>query len=264
LRIATSVEAEGGYNATSYMHPSCFNLPRKYAAGANKMTPQHFVRQVLQDGSDSGRDILPTKTEELAAAIATTSIKKKKSNADGDGDDGGDNDASPKAWIASIKAAFEKLEADDGEPASKKAKAASVAVAVDAKREVITRAHIDAYASYKGCKADELKDLLRWNNQVLVGTKDVILTKVIDGMVHGRLGRCQLCNGGKLKFNTDNVHEIVCSGEFDEATQRKISCPYTTMPSKAPRFQPWCVFYIIVYIRILMVFCSTISHTISF
>lgn len=198
------------------------------------MTPEDFVRDVLQDGSDSGRDILPAKMQELVDAIATTSIKKKKTN-DGD-DDGGDSDGtSPKAWIASIKAAFEKQE---GEPASKKAKADDSS---SSKREAITQAHIEAYASYKGCKGDELKDVLRWNKQILAGTKDVILTKVIDGTVHGRLGRCQLCNGGQLKFNVENAHQIVCNGEFDEASQRKITCNYTTIPSKAPRFQPWYV-----------------------
>jgi PADR1 (NUC008) domain len=228
-----------GYMATSYMHPACFNLPRKYSTGANKMSAEDFVRQVLQDGSDSGRDILPAKNAELAAAIATTATPKKKTGGGNDDNDGDGDGTSPKAWIASIKAAFEKLE---DEPASKRAKKqAPDAADTSSKREVITQAHIDAYASYKACKADELKDMLRWNNQILVGTKDVILCKVIDGIVFGRLGRCSMCNGGKLKFNVDNAHEILCNGEFDEATQRKIACPYTTMPSKAPRYLPWYV-----------------------
>jgi PADR1 (NUC008) domain len=232
--------------ATSYTHPACFNLPRKYSAGANKMSAADFVRQVLQDGSDSGRDILPAKNAELAAAIAstTTSVQKKKASGNDDGIDDDGHGTSPKAWIASIKAAFEKLENEGGgasEPAAKRAKAVAVAVADGSKREVITQAHIDAYALYKGCKADELKDLLRWNNQILVGTKDVILCKVIDGMVYGRLGRCSMCNGGKLKFNVDNAHEILCNGDFDEESQHKLACPYTTMPLKAPRFQPWYV-----------------------
>ena len=99
-------------------------------------------------------------------------------------------------------------------------------------------------------KNDELKDVLRWNRQVLKGTKDLLLAKVLDGHVYrGRLTRCPLCLGGKLKLefvgddgDADNYKLAVsCVGSFDEDKQVRLSCNYVTTPEEAPRWKPWYV-----------------------
>ena len=85
-------------------------------------------------------------------------------------------------------------------------------------------------------KVDDLKDLLRWNRQVLKGTKDFVLFKVLDGTVNGRLGLCLLC-GGKLKFMEDKEEMICCSGQFDESANVRIPCSFTDhrLSDKVPR-----------------------------
>jgi hypothetical protein len=65
-----------------------------------------------------------------------------------------------------------------------------------------------------------------------------LLAKVIDGATHGRLPRCSLCEGGRLKLQEDGV-TVTCNGNFDEATNRRVDCNYSGTAEDAPRWQPW-------------------------
>lgn len=222
LRIVAEVPGES-FTTTVSHHPACFSLPRRYTQGAGKMSAIEFVQDILEDRSE-GATILPSQTVELAAAIESKAVKK--SSEDNDGATGVEEE-SP---IVSLKKAFETRTrgVDSKEPPTKKIKS-DVSTSVD-------RA-VDLYGEYYTTKNDELKDILRWNRQVLTGTKDALLYKVIDGALHGRLARCKLC-GGRLKMQGNKV---ICSGSFDEASNRRIDCAYSTAPDDAPRWQPWYV-----------------------
>ena len=66
-------------------------------------------------------------------------------------------------------------------------------------------------------KASELKDILRWNKQIMSGNKEFVLFKVIDGVTNGRLSLCPLC-AGSLKFLEGDYETIHCGGAYDEGT----------------------------------------------
>ena len=66
-------------------------------------------------------------------------------------------------------------------------------------------------------KLPSLKDYLRWNDQMLKGTKDVVLNKVIDIAVRGRFPRCQDC-GGKIAIDEDNDESVKCGGGWDDVS----------------------------------------------
>lgn len=59
----------------------------------------------------------------------------------------------------------------------------------------------------------------------MTGKKDFVLFKVLDGHVHGRLGRCPL-DGGKLKFMEDDYETVHCSGVYDESSQIRMPCSF--------------------------------------
>ena len=207
---------------SSWYHPACFNLPRKYATGASKISPAEFVRDILQDTSSDG-SILPARADELAQAIAAKGGSAVGSGAkeDGEGDPS-------HAAIAKIKKEYEQTVASskgDGEKPSKKAKSNSTTL-------------LEAYGEYHKQTAEKLKTVLRWNKQVQTGNKDFLLLKVLDGCVYGRLARCKLCDGGRLKLLEDG-ETVVCGGTFDEDLSRRIECSYRAKAFEAPRWMPW-------------------------
>lgn len=113
------------------------------------------------------------------------------------------------------------------------------------------QAVVEWYGKYHKLKNEQLKDVLRWNRQVMTPpTKEALLYKAIDGALYGRLARCALCGGGRLKITFPDISKakstpppggalVVCSGSFDEDTQRRIDCAFSCAPSAAPRLQPW-------------------------
>ena len=74
---------------------------------------------------------------------------------------------------------------------------------------------LDAYEIYSKMKADQIKDFFRWNDQVVGGTKDVLVARVIDIHVNGRMMRCNDC-GGKWKQSDKEDDSLLCSGGYDE------------------------------------------------
>jgi poly [ADP-ribose] polymerase len=213
MRIGVHID-NGQFEYVNWTHPACFTMPRKLNMGANAMTTQQFIEAHLED--TTGGEILPAKAEELATEIDKKVDLQKK------GDD--NHSGSP---LDSIKQEYEQQQKDTdsgNEPLPKRTKSSSGKA-------------VELYAKYKSLKVDELKDFLRWNRQVMTGTKDIVLFKAIDGNIYGRLARCVLC-GGRLKMNSDCT-KVICSGSFDEDTSMRIDCAYQVEVPEAPRWQPW-------------------------
>lgn len=91
---------------------------------------------------------------------------------------------------------------------------------------------------YENFTNDELKDVLRWNRQLISGKKDILLQRIIDGHMNGRLGMCPSCSEGKLKLRDDG-EEVFCNGYFDEDSMTRIPCFYTCKREEATRYKPW-------------------------
>jgi len=233
LRIVTVLPAkEDSYEVHQNVHPACFSMPRKYTTGATKMTPEEFVADVLEDISEDGA-VLPEHAAELAAAIG--SAKKKKDDKD-----------SP---IYAVKQAFlARSEQDEKEPAAKKTKTSAKGDAIPTTEHGgVDSRFVDAYAQYHKHTLPALKEILKWNRQHVSGTKDVLLHRILDGVVRGRLPRCPL-DGGRLKLDENDPkskqperHNTVhCQGTFDEESQTRMDCGYCQKVEDAPRVK-WCV-----------------------
>mmetsp|Transcript_5442 Transcript_5442/g.11223 ORF Transcript_5442/g.11223 Transcript_5442/m.11223 type:complete len:351 (+) Transcript_5442:445-1497(+) len=110
-------------------------------------------------------------------------------------------------------------EGESEEPPKKKAKGST--------KDEDLKAMLKVYKKYHKNKVAELKDVLRWNKQLLGGTKEFVLFKVVDGVVHGRLWLCPLC-AGDLKYMEGDYDIICCSGRYDEDIAQRIPCSYTT------------------------------------
>ena len=218
MRLAVTTHG-GDFPITRYFHLPCFNMPRKYTTGADKMTVEQFVDDIVRD--DSGGDILPAKREEVIAAMESKPSAKVKQ------DD----------ILAQLAAAHKAKEEQGNEPAAKKAKTEDDS---DEKPSFVTPEAVDAYGIYHKHKNDSLKDILRWNRQMTSGTKPYLMTKVIDGHLHGRLARCSMC-GGRLKLVENTGMDVTCSGVFDEDAAVHIACVFKAPASEAPRWKPWFV-----------------------
>jgi hypothetical protein len=220
-------------------HISCFKLPRKLSTGSNKLTIEEFVEDHLLDGTENG-DLLSSRKEDILnglhqAAGSAKGGKKKK------GDDNDDQDDDKEESIMdALKAAAKVDEKDAGkEPAKKKAKKKGGNEAGQNEFQEM----LSVYKKHWKKNLAELKDILRWNNQMVGGTKDFLLFKVIDGELHGRLGLCPLCQGD-LKFEEGDFNTVHCRGRYDEDIGRVIPCSYTAprLDSKGvKRCHPWYV-----------------------
>jgi len=233
---------EGGYEIKSYTHPVCFTIPRKYATGANKISVEEFVTDHLQDFSDDGASLLPARAAEVIAAISTKADTKKKDSSAGGGGNG------PLALVQQAYQARQEQQtsgvvASSPPPPAKKTKGADGAAAAATAKEPngALSAAVDAYEQYHKLKNDQLKELLKWNRQHVTGTKDVLLHRVVDGAVYGRLPRCPL-DGGRLKL-LETAECVQCGGTFDESTMTRLDCTYKQPADQAVRAEwyVWCL-----------------------
>lgn len=218
IRIGVHSEVSGkDYTMSSWYHPSCFNLPRKYATGADKMTAEQFLEDIMED--TTGGEILPSRKDEIAEQISSKATPKK----------GGKSEENDRiSVIQNLKDEFNAM-AGNGE----KKRKSSGGDELSPKRAK----ELDVYGEVHTLTNDKIKAELRWNNQVMTGNKDLLVAKLIDGRMNGRVALCSGC-GGKLKFN-DSGDEIVCMGRFDEDTQLRVPCRLTYTLDSAPRFMPW-------------------------
>ena len=105
-----------------------------------------------------------------------------------------------------------------------------------AKELGFTLEYYHAYVRYKAMKIDELKDYLRWNDQLLKGVKNDLVDRCADGEAYGALARCQQCSG-KLEL-INNGKLVKCNGTYDETAGGRINCFFKCAVDKAPR-NPW-------------------------
>ena len=227
LRIIVEVEPSATsareYSLSTNYHPSCFALPKTYVQQG--LSVSLFVEQELQEKDRSTGGILSEHAAEIAAAMevasSSQSSKKRKS-------------AASEGPLAEWKQAAEQRR--------KVPKKASPTAVISSDEDLTTTDPVDLYDHYHSYTIDELKDILRYNRQVLVGTKDVLLYKVIDGCrFNGRLSHCPICQTGRLKidYTAPPEKKVKCNGTFDETSQRRIDCYYTCAPDKAPRHAPF-------------------------
>ena len=150
-----------------------------------------------------------------------------------------------RAALQESKRQVEKdMEEEDDEQPKKKAKKGKAKSATDEIKvdpSILTvddRIRGDTLAIYEKKNIDELKDYLRWNRQILKGTKSILLMKCIDGHIYGRLGRCPVCIEGKLELSQKNEGDTVdCNGYFDTESNSRMSCSFSCKNSDAPRLK---------------------------
>ena len=70
-------------------------------------------------------------------------------------------------------------------------------------------------SSYNSKTNDQLKNVLRANQQSMSGDKKTLLEKVADGEVKGAIPRCPKCGGGYLKYDF-KVDVYGCKGYMDD------------------------------------------------
>ncbi|VEU43036.1 unnamed protein product [Pseudo-nitzschia multistriata] len=216
LKVFVEAPLREGANfamSASY-HVSCFKIPRKLASAG--VDVEQFVGDYLMDNDG---ELLLDRREEvldmLREAASKTKAKTKKAKSS-------ENGSSSTDLMERLKEAA-SVDDDGGKaPPKKKAKTNS-----KSKEEQEFKAMISIYRKYqKGYTVAKLKDILRWNQQLLTGTKSFVLFKVIDGELHGRLSICPLCQGD-LKLMEGDYDKIYCSGRYDEDIGRRIPCSYT-------------------------------------
>jgi hypothetical protein len=214
-------------------HVDCFKLPR----GLSSVSIEEFVEDYLTDGGDerTGQSLFPDQKDEAIRLLHQAAEKKKKGVTKKKS-----IDEDKETILFRLKVAVKAEEDDAKEPPKKKMKKEMTAKNDDSDE---FQAMVPVYKKYHKKKLEELKDILRWNNQILKGTKDFVLFKIVDGELHGRLGFCPLCQGN-LKLNDDDLDNVHCGGRFDEETSAIQVCSYSAPRAgvkSAPRLLPFYV-----------------------
>jgi len=224
------------YAFTSWHHVACFAKPRKM----KELSMEDFVDTILQDKSDLLQDHREEVLEGLNSKKAVTPKKTSSSSAAATAPDEKKSEAHIKLlrWKRIAEKLSVKDEDDEGvKPVKKKMKKEMDSIDLSTVSD-IERKEAAAYKEYSHCNIENLKDVLRWNRQVVGGVKDILLQRIVDGHLNGRLENCPSCLKGKLKLNDDG--EIVsCPGHFDDEVMARVSCFYSNSKNKVGRFQPW-------------------------
>ena len=160
-----------------YHHPTCFAVPPRRFKG---VSVEEFVDSHLEDRTNDGDYLTDeSKKQEIIDAIAYRPPRASTGGASGVDYD----EMTPVGKrVFDIKAAMETLPEED-EDAKRPAKKAK-------KSGDDLEPYARAMKVYDGMKGDDLKSVLRWNlGYMLTGTKDVLMLRLIDGHVNGRLAR---------------------------------------------------------------------------
>lgn len=206
--VAYPPKDDAGYGISSSYHLGCFKIPRKFSVGAAKLTPSEFVADHVQDGTPD-QDLDHHEVIRKITEAMTTPKKTKQKEESGDD------------IMSRLKLAAKSQEdaTEDVPPAKKKAKVES------SESEEDFQKMLGIYHTYSKMTNPQLKDILRWNGQLLTGTKDFLVFKVIEGVLYGRLSVCPLCQAG-LKFMPGDYDKIHCPGIFDDDIQARIPCDF--------------------------------------
>ena len=200
LRIGSSAPGPGDYDIVKWYHVECFPFPRKLKSEGE--TCQTFVETIMEDNTDEGILNDEEKAAEIIALLEQKGCRKKVDAETGESPPQGASDV-----IAKIKRTAELIAQEDDEdgPKSKKVKTETEISETDR-----TKAEIFAVLSSK--KVDELKDVLRWNKQIVGGNKDTLLARIVDAKLRGRLGRCPSCLRGRVKLTEEDGGGAYCFG----------------------------------------------------
>ena len=253
----------------SYYHTACFTIPRTQ----DIQNVTEWCDQVLEDG-DAIMEQHDATRAKIIQDISSKSVPVKKTNTEMEKEEGNDSKRKHdkldkfKALAATQEAKKKKKtklqddddseDEDDKRPNAKKMKLS--------KQEQI---EYDVYCMYRTMSNDALQDILRcvdhetitsninpfsnqsskltslscsycrWNLQLISGTKPILLARVMDGQLRGRLTRCPLCQGGKVAIRDDLGTTASCTGYFDDAKGIRISCSFQAPVEKCPRLNPW-------------------------
>lgn len=179
------------------------------------MTAESFVLDgTLKDDTEDkpNGDILKNeeKRSEIIADIEYTkprgsSTKKKKRGEEGYEPPKEGSIAKLKEMRDDMRGANDDDDDDEKKPPAKKLKFSEEDIA-----------KVEIYMQHEKETNDQLHDILKWNRQLVSGTKDILMARVIDGQMHGRLGRCPLCVRGKLQLENEAAKNAICKGFFNE------------------------------------------------
>jgi hypothetical protein len=221
-RIGVHSDLGDGKIMTKWYKVGCFPIPRKFAL----LPIEEFLDEHLIDETEDKVLDDPTKRQQLIDVLSTKKEKKKTNTKAA-----ATAAASAKkgsAFIESIKRNVETLDnIENDEPAKKKIKLSDTDKAI-----------AEVYLKYNGMKTGELKDILSWNNVVKTGTKEVLLTRVIDGCINGRIANCVACGEGKPRISDDGSI-IECNGYYDSDIGSRIVCSNKIKVESAERYKPW-------------------------
>lgn len=189
---------------------SCFKIPRKLKALG--VDVEEFVEDYLQDDGELLQDRKDEILGMLREAAAKTKSKTKKAK------------TGPLTIMDRLVEEASKQEGEENvEPSKKKVKKEQT------EEEEEIKSMVPVYLKYFKAKVPELKDILRWNKQLISGPKMFVLFKVIDGELHGRLSLCPLCQGD-LKYIEGDYDTIHCNGRYDEGKYGTAIARSTCMP----------------------------------
>lgn len=97
----------------------------------------------------------------------------------------------------------------------------------------------EVFQMYNKMKLDELKDFMRWNNQMIGGTKPELVERCVDGHNFGALPECPEADcGGKLKYTAD-MKTVFCGGRYNEELASRVPCYYRVATDKVTNRKPW-------------------------
>eukprot|EP00978_Attheya_sp_CCMP212_P014226 scaffold36188_cov54-Attheya_sp.AAC.4 len=88
-------------------------------------------------------------------------------------------------------------------------------------------------------KVSDLKKILRTNEQHVTGTKNVLLDRIVDGYLHGRLDHCPKCTVGRLRIEEMCPELVRCHGHYELGWNIAVPCSFECATKDAPRSGPW-------------------------
>jgi hypothetical protein len=233
---------------------TCFKPPK--SADYKGMSVEDFVEQYmdLSRVTEMPKDIggnfdAAAFREEIIAgmhiAANALAVKKVKSIASPDGSPSklarfremADAEKPAKKAKKSKGDEDEPIDIDDDEPYPTSSSSSSSSPAkpqVNAEMTDADKVEFGAFQTFNKLSADKIKDYLRWNDQLLTGTKDQLITRIIDLSTKGRLLRCPDC-AGKLILEDGLKPKILCRGHFDEDMGCRVDCSNRWDVDSAPR-----------------------------